>query len=47
MEDTLYVRKGELTQGNSPLVARTVTLVRDLDRSVASVAETETLLGLT
>ncbi|MEN3307818.1 MAG: 3-keto-5-aminohexanoate cleavage enzyme [Micromonosporaceae bacterium] len=46
MEDTLYLRKGEKTTGNAPLVARTVQLARDLDRPVASVAETETLLGL-
>jgi uncharacterized protein (DUF849 family) len=46
MEDTLYVRKGEKTTGNGPLVARTVHLARSLDRPVASVAETEALLQL-
>jgi uncharacterized protein (DUF849 family) len=46
MEDTLYLRKGEQTRGNSPLVARTAQLVRDLDRTVASVAETEAILQL-
>ncbi|WP_460062484.1 beta-keto acid cleavage family enzyme [Streptomyces sp. YKOK-I1] len=46
MEDTLYLRKGELTQGNEPLVARTVQLARGLDLQIASVAETEALLGL-
>ena len=46
MEDTLYLRRGEPTPGNGPLVARAAQLVRDLDRSVASVAETESLLGL-
>lgn len=46
MEDTLHLRKGERTDGNGPLVARAVRLARDLDRPVASVAETETLLGL-
>ncbi len=46
MEDTLYLRKGELTTGNDPLVARAVRLARDLDRSIASVAETEALLQL-
>lgn len=46
MEDTLYLRKGELVPGNRPLVERAVRLARDLDRPVASVAETEALLGL-
>ncbi|WP_262699577.1 MULTISPECIES: 3-keto-5-aminohexanoate cleavage protein [Streptomyces] len=46
MEDTLYLRKGEQTRGNDPLVARTVRLAEALDRSVATVAETEALLGL-
>jgi 3-keto-5-aminohexanoate cleavage enzyme len=46
LEDTLYLRKGELASGNRPLVERAVRLARDLDRPVASVAETEMLLGL-
>lgn len=46
MEDTLYLRKGEMTTGNSPLVARTIQLVRDLDLGIASVEETEALLNL-
>jgi uncharacterized protein (DUF849 family) len=46
MEDTLHLRKGELTPGNRPLVARAVRLARDLDRPVASVAEAEALLAL-
>ncbi|MEU6381746.1 3-keto-5-aminohexanoate cleavage protein [Streptomyces sp. NPDC046909] len=46
MEDTLYLRKGEPTQGNEPLVARTVQLARSLDLQIASVEETEALLGL-
>jgi 3-keto-5-aminohexanoate cleavage enzyme len=46
LEDTLHLRKGELAQGNKPLVERAVRLARELDRPVASVAETETLLGL-
>ena len=46
MEDTLYLRKGELTQGNDPLVARTVALARARDRPVARVQQTEILLGL-
>jgi 3-keto-5-aminohexanoate cleavage enzyme len=46
MEDTLYLRKGEPVQGNNPLVARAIHLARDLDRAIASVEETEQLLGL-
>jgi 3-keto-5-aminohexanoate cleavage enzyme len=46
LEDTIYVRKGELAPGNEPLVARAVQLARDLDRTLASVEETEDLLGL-
>lgn len=46
LEDTLHLRKGELAPGNDPLVARTVALAEALDRGVASVEETEALLGL-
>ncbi|MHC9291647.1 3-keto-5-aminohexanoate cleavage protein [Mycobacterium sp. LTG2003] len=46
LEDTLHVRKGELSPGNLPLVQRAVQLARDLDRPVASVDETEALLKL-
>jgi 3-keto-5-aminohexanoate cleavage enzyme len=46
MEDALYSRKGEQTRGNEPLVARAVRLVEALDRTVASVAEAEAILGL-
>jgi uncharacterized protein (DUF849 family) len=46
MEDALYLRKGELAPGNRPLVERAVQLARDLDRTVASVAQAEALLGL-
>lgn len=46
LEDTLYLRKGELSQGNLPLVERTVKLAQALDRPIASVEATETLLKL-
>lgn len=46
MEDTLYLRKGELAQGNTPLVKRTAELARALDLPIASVDETERLLNL-
>lgn len=46
MEDTLYLRKGELTQGNVPLVSRTVSLARALDLPIASPDQAEQILAL-
>ncbi len=46
LEDTLHLRKGELAPGNGPLVRRAARLVQDLDRTLFTVQETETLLGL-
>jgi 3-keto-5-aminohexanoate cleavage enzyme len=46
MEDSLYLRKGELSQGNQPLVDRAVRIARALDQPIASVDETEALLRL-
>ncbi len=46
LEDTLHVRKGELSPGNLPLVARAAQLARDLDRAIASVADAEAILQL-
>jgi uncharacterized protein (DUF849 family) len=46
LEDTLHLRKGELSPGNRPLVERAVRLSTDLDLSVAGVAEAEQLLDL-
>lgn len=37
LEDTLYLRKGELAPGSAPLVARAVALARDLDLEIADV----------
>lgn len=46
LEDALYLRKGELSAGNLPLVERAVQLARDLDQTVAGVDETIAILGL-
>jgi 3-keto-5-aminohexanoate cleavage enzyme len=46
LEDTLYLRKGELARGNTPLVRRAVDLARALDRPVADVDEATALLCL-
>jgi 3-keto-5-aminohexanoate cleavage enzyme len=46
LEDALYLRKGELSPGNLPLVRRAVQLARDLDLSIAGPEQTEKLLNL-
>jgi 3-keto-5-aminohexanoate cleavage enzyme len=46
LEDALYLRKGELSSGNQPLVERAVRVARALDRPIASVEETEAILRL-
>jgi 3-keto-5-aminohexanoate cleavage enzyme len=46
LEDTLHIRKGELSSGNLPLVERAVTLATALDRTIASVDEAAALLRL-
>ncbi|HVC14004.1 MAG TPA: 3-keto-5-aminohexanoate cleavage protein [Acidimicrobiales bacterium] len=46
MEDTLYLRKGELAPSNQELVSRLANVCTALDRPIASVGETEELLRL-
>jgi 3-keto-5-aminohexanoate cleavage enzyme len=46
LEDTLYLRKGELAPSNTALVLRAVDLAQALDIPVAGVAEAESILGL-
>lgn len=46
LEDNLYLRRGVLSPGNAPLVTRMATIARALDRAVATVEETERILGL-
>jgi 3-keto-5-aminohexanoate cleavage enzyme len=46
LEDTLFLRKGELSPGNTPLVRRTVDLARALDLPIASVDEATQMLQL-
>lgn len=46
LEDTLYLRRGELSKGSTPLVERVVHLVSDLDLSLATVAEAAETLNL-
>ena len=44
LEDALYLRKGELSRGNQPLLERALRVARALDQSIASVEETEAIL---
>lgn len=46
LEDSLHLRKGELSDGNLPLVHRAAALARELGLDLASVDETESLLNL-
>lgn len=46
LEDTLFLRKGELSPGNTPLVRRTAQLARSLDLPIASVDEATQILQL-
>ncbi|MFD2416634.1 BKACE family enzyme [Amycolatopsis pigmentata] len=46
LEDALYVRKGELSPGNLPLVERAIRLAHDLDLSIAGPDEAEKILNL-
>jgi 3-keto-5-aminohexanoate cleavage enzyme len=46
LEDTLHLRRGELSRGSTPLVARAVELARALDLPVASVQQTRADLDL-
>ncbi len=45
-EDNLYLEKGVKAKSNAELVERSVAIIRDLNRTVASVAETRKILGL-
>jgi uncharacterized protein (DUF849 family) len=46
LEDTLHLRRGELSRGSTPLVQRAVALAHAVDRDVASDAETRERLNL-
>lgn len=46
LEDNIFFRKGELAQGNVPLVERVVRVARELDREIASPADARAILGL-
>jgi uncharacterized protein (DUF849 family) len=46
LEDTLYLCKGEIVRGNTPLAQSTADLARSLDLASASVNRTEKILSL-
>jgi len=46
LEDTLHLRRGELSKGNTPLVKRTAELAKSLDLEISTVAQTELALSL-
>lgn len=46
LEDTLYLERGRLAEGSTPLVERTARLAVDLGQKVATVEQTADCLGL-
>lgn len=46
LEDNLYVRHGELAQGNAPLVEKAVQIVEGIGEAVATVDEAREILSL-
>ena len=46
LEDNIYLSRGELAPGNAPLIARMAQIAHSLGRSIATVEETVTRLGL-
>jgi 3-keto-5-aminohexanoate cleavage enzyme len=45
-EDNVFYRKGELANSNAQLVERVVRIARELDREVATPAQTRAMLGI-
>jgi uncharacterized protein (DUF849 family) len=46
LEDNLYLRRGELSPGNAPLVERAGRIVRELGEEVSSPSEARKILGI-
>jgi uncharacterized protein (DUF849 family) len=46
LEDNLYLRRGELSKGNAPLVERAVSIIRTLDHDIASPQDAREILGV-
>jgi 3-keto-5-aminohexanoate cleavage enzyme len=45
-EDNIYLRKGVLAKSNAELVEKVVRIANELDREIASVDETRSVLGI-
>jgi 3-keto-5-aminohexanoate cleavage enzyme len=45
-EDNLYLRKGQLAKNNAELVKHAATIIRNLNREVATVEDTRKILSL-
>jgi 3-keto-5-aminohexanoate cleavage enzyme len=45
-EDNLYMRKGQLAKSNAEIVRHAATIVRNLNREVATVEDTRKILSL-
>jgi uncharacterized protein (DUF849 family) len=46
LEDNLYLSRGQLSQGNAPMVERAARIVRELDAEVATPAQARDILGI-
>ena len=46
LEDNIYYSRGQLSEGNAPLVARVVRIAHELGRAVATPAEARRILGI-
>lgn len=46
LEDNLYLRRGELAQGNGPLVERAARIIRELDGEVATPSQAREILRI-
>jgi uncharacterized protein (DUF849 family) len=46
LEDNLYLAKGQLAEGNAPLVERAATIIQSLGGTVATPDEARRMLGL-
>lgn len=45
-EDNLYLKKGQLAKSNAELVRQAMSIIRNLNKDVASVEETRKILSL-
>lgn len=46
LEDNLYLRRGQLSPGNAPLVERAVRIITELDAEVATPDQAREILGI-